>query len=582
MAGTTITNTSAALDASILKLAPTFQTAIKTTIEAESTPLKTIQTKRDSLDVTKGVYTDVKTNLDAMQSALQTLISTQVSFGLTLVSKAIVTPGTTGSTVMTATTSDTAAAGDYEISSYTGLTGIQLAKAESRASSDSLTSAEIALGKSGTFWLGGSGTASLGSSWTSTTSVTATALSSVAEGQRELGSGSYSVQVRDSGSVRQFRLVNADGSAMSIQNTSGTGFTSSWQTLTDGEYDTGRGLSFTLSTSGSVGSTTLPEYTAKGVSITISESDTKRTIAAAINAALQPEGRDFKASIISNQLVFTGAQTGENHSLVFSDSADLLGITGDARRLQAVQNARFSVNGMDVSRANNTGLTDVLDGVTLNLSSDAAGKSAHLSISSSTDKAVGLMNALVTKFNAAFAHLTQKLATTSRTDAATGKTTYTRGALASETTFSSLRNDMSYRMSHSYANSGSFTNLSEIGLSFDKDMKLTFDSAKFTDALKNNSTDLTALLDASLGNVNTMLSNYTGTSGILSRSLSSVEEQRASYDKRIAKINNTLTARKQSLYNTYLSYQNQLVEMGYQQQIITAMYGSSSTTSTSA
>jgi flagellar capping protein FliD len=69
--------------------------------------------------------------------------------------------------------------------------------------------------------------------------------------------------------------------------------------------------------------------------------------------------------------------------------------------------------------------------------------------------------------------------------------------LAGDTTMSSLRNELSYRMNRVYTNSGSFNRLSEIGLSFDKDQKLVFDSAKFTDAIKNNTTDLTALMDAS-------------------------------------------------------------------------------------
>ena len=159
---------------------------------------------------------------------------------------------------------------------------------------------------------------------------------------------------------------------------------------------------------------------------------------------------------------------------------------------------------MDVSRASNTNLSDVIDGVTFSLASDAAGKTAHLNVSASTDKAIGLMNTLVSKFNAAFTHLTQKLTTTSKKDG--DKTTYTRGALTGDTTFSSLRNDLYYRMNRSTTNSGSFKRLEDIGLSFDKDMKLTIDTAKFSVALTDHPADLGAVLDAGLGDVNTLLS----------------------------------------------------------------------------
>ncbi len=558
------------IDSSLLKLAPTFQTAIKAIIESESNPLKKVQSQKDQIDIRRAVYTDVKSNLDSLQSAIQALISSQSSFGMNLVAKATVTPGTAGSTVLSATTTESAASADYDFSGYTGNSGIQLAKVESRASAVS-TSSDVALNKSGVLWLGGTGVAALGDFTSPSTSVSAVALGTVADGQRELGTGNYSVQIRDSGSERQFRLVNADGSAMSILNTSGSGYTSTWQTFTDGDYDSGRGLKLTLSSSGAVGSTSLPLYTAKGTSVNISASDTQRTIAAGINSALQPEGRDFKASIVSNQLVLTGVQSGENHGLLFSDGDNLLGF---GAALQVAQNAKFKVNGVDVSRASNTNLTDVIDGVTLNLSSDAEGKTARLSVSASSDKATGLMTTLVSKFNTTFTHLSQKLASTSKTEGE--KTTYTRGALSGDATLSSFRNDMYFRMNRNYTNSGSFTRLEEVGLSFDKDMKLTFDSTKFNDALKNHSADLTALLDTGLGEINSLVSRFSGSTGMASNTLTALDQQRASYDKRIAKYNEVLTARKQVLFNQYLGYQNQLTDYGYQQQMLDSIYGTTS------
>jgi flagellar hook-associated protein 2 len=117
-------------------------------------------------------------------------------------------------------------------------------------------------------------------------------------------------------------------------------------------------------------------------------------------------------------------------------------------------------------------------------------------------------------------------------------------------------------MSRSYTNSGNFKRLEDIGLSFDKDMKLTLDSTKFSDALKNNTSDVTALLDAGMGEMNTMISRYTGTSGLLTRTLSSIESQGKEYDQRIAKYNAYTETRKQTLYNQYSAYQAQLVDLG--------------------
>jgi flagellar capping protein FliD len=550
--------TVSSIDTSISNLTTTFQTAIKTTLEAESAPLKRVQTLKESMDVRRGIYTDVSSNFSALQSAIQALISTQSSYGLKLTSQSSVTPATSGTTVLTVSkTDDGAAATDYDV------TVSKLAKANSRATA-AASSPDVALNKSGTFWMGGTGIAALQtetspgvySDFVPTSSLKAATVSTVATNQRELATGDYTLQMRDTAGIRQFRLVNADGNAVSIRKTDGaSGLTTDWQTMGSGAYDTGRGQILTLNKTGSIAPVAF-HYTAKGTSISINSSDTQRNIVNAINAAVQPEGHDFKASIVANQLVLTSTQTGTNHSMIYSDGAGL----GFNTLLQDAQNAQFTVNGMSVSRSSNNNLTDVVEGVTLSLAGDSEGKSARLSVSANADKANGLMNTLMSKFNTTISHLKDKMATTAKTE--NGKTTYTRGVLSGETVFSSFRTDMLYRMSRSYTNTGSFKRLGDIGISFDKDMKLTIDSSKFGEALKNNTADVTALLDTSMGEMNTVLSRYTGTSGLITRTLTSIESQTKEYDQSISKYNASTELRKKALYSQYAAYQAQLVDLG--------------------
>lgn len=568
-------STIASVDASLKNLAPSFQTAIKSIIDSESAPLKRVQEQRDKLDVRRGVFTDIKTNFDALQSAVQALISNQASFGLKLAAKASISPTTAGSTVLTAAiNNESTPSADFDFSVT------KLAKAHSRAT-DAVSSPDIALNKSGTFWMGGTGSAALQTetapgvygAYVPTSSVTAATISSMASGQRELGEGIYSIQVRDSSGVRQFRLVNADGTAVSIRKTDGSSsYTSEWQKMVDGGYDTGRGQSLVLSSLGNLETTTF-HYTAKGTSINVASTDTQRTIMNAINESLQPEGHDFRASIVANQLVLTSNQTGANHAMIYTDGASL----GFNTLLQNAQNAQFKVNGMDISRSRNTDLKDIVEGTTISLAADAEGKNARLSINGSTEKAVALMNTLVSKFNVTLAHLKDKLASTASTSG--DKTTYTRGPLTGDTVFSGLRSDMFYRMSKGYSNGGSFKRLEEIGLSFDKDMKLTFDSAKFSEAFKNSTSDVSALLDAGMGEVNSVLARYTGSSGYLSKSLTSIDDQRKDYDQRITKYNDVLTMRKQVLYKQYMEYQIQLADLGRTAQMFGIDLGSNVNTS---
>lgn len=541
----TISSTS--IDASIKNLAPTFQTAIKTIIDSESGPLNRAKAQKDQIEVRRGIYADMKTNFDALQSAIKALISTDSSYGVKSASKHTIIPGTAGASVISATVSESASSADYDIAVTT------LAKAQSKATS-AAASADVALGKSGAFWLGGNGTSSVTA--TPNDSVSNVVTSTIASGQRELGTGSYTLQVRDSSGVRQFRLVDADGNAVSIRNQSGTNYTNDWQNMSSGAYDTGRGLNLTLNTLGTTTSTSLA-YTAAGTSITINPSDTMRNIVSAINAASQPDGRDFKASIVANKLVLTGVKTGENHGILFTDGAGL----GFGADLQPAQNAQFTVNGMSVSRASNTNITDLIDGVTLNLASDAEGKTARLSVAASYEKASGLVKAMVDKFNAAVSHLKDKLASTSKIGE-DGRTTYTRGPISGDIGISSLRLDMISRLNRNITNSGSLKNLSEIGITFDKDMKLTLDSTKLNDAMKTQFSDVTALLDTAMGDLNTLTSRFAGSSGTLSRTLTSIDDQRKSYEARITKYNENLTIRKQTLYNQYLSFQSQIADYG--------------------
>jgi flagellar capping protein FliD len=568
-------STVSSIDVSLKNLAPTFQTAIRAIIESESAPLQRTQSLRDQLDVRRGVYSDVRTNFDALQSAIQSLISAQASYGLKLVSKSSVTPLAAGTTVLSASiTNDATPPVDYDISV------MRLAKAESRATAPA-ASADTPLNRSGTFWLGGTGQAALQteispssySDFVPSGIVTAAAVNSVASGRQELGQGNYTVQARDFNGTRQFRLVDADGNAVSIHSTNGTsGYTSDWQSVIDGAYDTGRGQMLTFSRDGSLDSTTF-HYAAKGVSVFITASDTPRTIAKAINAVTQPDGHDFKALVVANQLVLTSVQTGKNHGMVFTDGAGLCFST----LLQEARNAEFTINEMDVSTAGNTGLANLVNGATIDLAADAEGKSARLTINANAEKATGLVSMMVSKFNTSITHLKDKLSSTAKADG--DKTTYTRGPLAGDTTFSSLRTDLLYRMNRSYVNRGSYKRLDEIGIRVDDDLKLTLDSDKFSDALKNHSADTTALLDAAMGGINELLSHYTGSNGYLSQSLTSIDNQRNSYDQRIAKYNDRLNLRKQALYNQYLEYQNQLADLGRTAQMFGINLGSNVNTS---
>ncbi len=548
-------------DPDLKGLAPTFQTAISTILDTESQPIKDAQAAKDALAIRKGMYTDIKTSLDTLQASMKALISTDDTFLLKPTPKMTVTPGVTGATVLSATMGTSASYADYNI------TVNHLAKAQTRVSIPFI-SPEIALGKSGLIWLGGDGSTQTATVAPADPNVAAAGVSAVATGQRELGTGAYSVQIRDLNGVKQFRMVNADGQTVSVASTAGDNtFTTNWQSVSaaSSTYNTGRGMTFDLNSNAAPGSTAV-NYVAKGVSVSINATDTMRTIVNAINAASQPEGREMKASIIGNQLVFAAASTGLNHTMIYTDGTSNGGLGFTNTDLQAAADADLTVNGLHLTRSSNNNLTDVADGVTLSLAADSENKSALLSVAADNAKSAGGVQNFVKNFNATFKYLTDKMASTSKVDPTTNKTTYTRGGLAGDDVFRTLRSKMLSTMSARADNAGSFKRLSDIGISFDKNLVMTVDNTKLQDALTNHASDLSALLDTVMGKFNTTLSSFTGGTGSLQRNLSSMDTQTKNFTQRMTSYQKTLDSRKKSLINEYLTMQSELANLGSQAQ----------------
>lgn len=553
------------------RLDPFFTSLITDLMGIEKRPLDLLRKQRDSINVTRGAYTDVDTRLSALQTAVQHLTSTNAFYDLTIGRSATITNTPTDTTVLTTSVTSSAVPGEYEID---GVSGITLAQAE-RYASNVQTSADQALGETGSFWLGGTGTASTSGSSATVASV---ALASVGSGLQELGTGTaaastaYTLDVRDNNGTLEFRLLDADGNAVAIADKTveeTTSLTTGWQTLTASEtYDTKRGLSITFGSSPATGETTI-DYTAAGVEVTVASTDSLIHIANNINDALQPEGHDLTASVVGTQLVFTAVETGTNHTINGFYSTDTsLTFTS----LQSAGNASFTVNGISFTRQSNTNLTDVISGVTLNLAADAGGNSATLAVTQDFSPATSAIDDFITKFNDVVTFLQEKTSISEQFDG-----TYRRGTLASETIFSQLRFDL---ISHFYSNqtaSGSFDNLRDIGLTIGDDLKATVsDSEALSNALKSNFSDVAALLDEVMGGIDTLLSRFTGNvSGYMDTADGLFDDQIDGIDDRITYQTERLAAKEQFLIKQYSAMQAQLMSLAYMQQIWQGIYGNS-------
>lgn len=558
-----------------------YQNLVNYTLAQEKIPLTRYTEQKDSITVKKAAYTDLKTKFDALQSAINALRSSNSAYALEPGRTVTVSPLTTGTTVATATVNSSVSAGTYNLSVTS------LARAH-EVHSTRQTYSNQPLGLTGTFIIGGAAerSASLVDSLPDTvSSISSGSSNSVISGQKELGTGNYYIETRNDASEGwQFRIVDVDGNVQSIQDGSTGEFTSNWQSIPTGGgvYDTGRGLSVTFGSDSNLyteankatGAVQLA-YTAKGASINVTSEMSLIDINSLINSGTYGDGNRVTSSIIDNTLVLKNESSGTRHTMEASDTsggvlASLGVLSGGVLNTKVTAaDAHFSVNGMDMVHSSNSGLTDVISGMTLDLASDAEGKSANLVVKSDSSSSTTTIKTFVSAFNDLTAYVRNKTGTTKNAD-----DTYTRGTLAGEYSVRYAGNDLVTLMNQDYTNSGIYKNLSELGITLDSDLKASIsDSSALSTALNAHFEDVTALLDSAMNAVANKVDTYAGTSGYVNQSIQSADSTITNLNSRIKSINERLERREVYLVKYYAEYQAQMETFLNQSNLNSALYG---------
>lgn len=246
-------------------------------------------------------------------------------------------------------------------------------------------------------------------------------------------------------------------------------------------------------------------------SITIdSSNNTLGGIRDAINAA----NLGVTASIINDgsatpyRLIMTSNTTGQANSMKISVSGDaalssLLSQdpagTQNLSQTSAALNANFTVNGVAISKASNT-IGDVVPGVTLNLSGTSA-SAVTLSVAPNTSAVSTAINGFVKAYNSAV----QSIQSQTSYDA----TTKTAGTLQGDVTLSIVQSQLAAMLTTNLGNNpNGYSNLTQIGIGFQKDGTLAVDSAKLNTALNTNYQSVANLFIAA-GSTTDSLVSYT-------------------------------------------------------------------------
>lgn len=254
--------------------------------------------------------------------------------------------------------------------------------------------------------------------------------------------------------------------------------------------------------------------------------DSAHSTLSGIRDAINAAKLGVSASIINDgsgyKLSLTSTETGASNSLKITVSGDSAGTDVDASGLSqlaydptagvgsgknltqtiAAQDAVLNVDGINgIHKSGNT-VTDVVQGVTLNLLKENPGVSTSLSVSNNST-AVGTS---VQNFVQAYNDLNATLSKLTAYDAKTKQA----GTLQGDTSITALQRRLrSILTSNVTALNGSYKLLSDIGVSYQLDGSLALDSTKLQAAMNSNFKDIAGLF-AALGKPSDGQISYVG------------------------------------------------------------------------
>lgn len=320
--------------------------------------------------------------------------------------------------------------------------------------------------------------------------------------------GSYSLDIAK---VAQSQKLIATGQA-STSSTIGTG-TSTTLTFDFGSITGGTLTSYVPST-GVGGTYSGASFASSGSgtkSITI---DSSNNTLSGIRDAINGAALGVTATILNDgssnpyRLVLT-TSTGQSSSLKITSSggdatvSNLLTYnpegTQNLQQTQLAQNTELTLDGVFVSRNSNF-LSDAIPGVTLN--AIKAGTST-LTVSQDSSTVVTSVTAFVKAYN--------DLNTSLRSLSAYNATTNTAAILQGDDTVRNIQSQLRRLLGAGITGAGSYSSLSDIGISFQKDGSLALNSTKFQSALTSSPTDVSKVF-ASNATTSDGLVSYLGAS----------------------------------------------------------------------
>ena len=296
-----------------------------------------------------------------------------------------------------------------------------------------------------------------------------------------------------------------------------------------------------LDSNGSVDITV--DGTTHTISITPTAGDSNSTVLNSLKTAIETAfGNTLQVNVFdldstNVQLSVRSSETGEAKRVqIANTSGSLATVFDNATRPVATNqlDAAFTMNGVSFQRSSNT-VNDTISGLTFELKKTSA-TAVTLEIERDTDKARSNFDDFVKAYNDLNTDIRNKTFINGETGA--------RGPLRELRSIRDLSSQLR-QLVITDATSGTITNLSELGISFDNGGKMTVeDSDKLETVLANTPSDLNTFFSTSsspIQSIYTHLQGYTTTDGIIDTLEEGVSDKIELLNKNIKKEEKYLT-----------------------------------------
>ena len=255
-------------------------------------------------------------------------------------------------------------------------------------------------------------------------------------------------------------------------------------------------------------------FTAGGKSFTVtldSSNDTLSGLASAINTASGNSG--VSASIINgtggSYLLLSATQTGTANAVSVSSSSSITFTS-----IQSASDATGTIDGLAFDSASNV-VSNALSNVSLNLASASPSTTQTLTISANTQSAASAVQSFVSAYNSALSLITTD---TAYTPGSTSSASGTAGPLLGDLSMESVSRQLQSIVGNSNGTAGSFSLLSQVGVTTNPDGTLSVNSSTLSGALQQNPAAVQSLFTGSNGigtQLDTLLNSVAGAGGTI-------------------------------------------------------------------